>query len=44
MSEIKKREIIKKIEALPSNKKEYLLGYMEGITQMAEKNKESKGE
>ena len=39
MSEEKKREILENLDKLPEDKKQYVYGFMEGITQMAERNK-----
>ena len=46
MSEQRTRDIAKKIKELPNDKREYLMGYMEGVSQAIQKNmaKESKGE
>lgn len=38
MSEEKKREILENLDKLPEDKKQYVYGFMEGITQMAERN------
>lgn len=39
MSEQKQREILENINRLPEEKKQYIFGYVEGITQMSEKNR-----
>ena len=40
MSKQNAREIVKKIKELPNDKREYLMGYMEGISQAIQKNVE----
>ena len=44
MSEEKKREILENLDKLPNEKKQYVLGYMEGISQMMSREQESKKE
>lgn len=39
MSEQNKREILENIDKLPEEKKQYIYGYVEGITQMSEKKR-----
>lgn len=39
MSNDKQRQILENLDKLPEEKKQYVYGYMEGITQMAEKNR-----
>ena len=39
MSEQKQREILENLDKLPEDKKQFVFGYMEGITQMAERNR-----
>ena len=38
MSEQRTRDIAKKIKELPNEKREYLMGYMEGVSQALQKN------
>ena len=44
MSEEKKREILENLDKLPEEKKQFVFGYMEGITQMAERTRKDSEE
>lgn len=39
MSEQQKKEILENIDKLPEEKKQYVYGYVEGITQMSERQR-----